>query len=242
MFNFAEKKELSLVKKIYNYTNPQVRHKIFYGGYKDAYEILKNLNEIIKKENWYTLEERYDICKEVYFQVWIRKHHIEVFGGFASTRDIKEMLCKKFEFLNTNILLEMIDESIRVIYEKEPDIQKMDAAMEYRQSMHLQFAEMNKNIELKYINDDDYGLVPTKPVFVNGFGSDKKFLGNLSTETGKEITCRRVCSMNIEGINGPVDMYTILTTNNENCGELFVCNYGTTMPTVAPKGYMFRSK
>lgn len=240
MFGFLKsnnKEELSIVEKMYAGMNPDGRSKIYYGDYKQAYAILNKINIIIKKEGKYSLEEGFNICNQLFIQVWIRKH-----GGlspeFSETHYIKEMLGQKFNFISNATLMEMIDECVRIIYEKEPEIKQRDAFMEYRKTMHLENAEKNKDIELQHVNNPDYGLSPNMPVFVNGFGNDKVFLNNLLTASGEQIVYNRLGSTEVVGITGPVDIYAISKTDGTQYGTIYICNYGTTMPTTAPTGYL----
>ena len=136
--------------------------------------------------------------------------------------------------------MEMIDECVRIIYEKEPNIKKRDDIIEYTKTMHLENAEKNKNIELQHINDPNYGLVPDMPIYVNGFGNDRLFLNNLLTASGEKVTYNRLGSTNVDGINGPVDIYVISKTDGSQYGKIYICNYGTTMPTTAPTGYLLK--
>jgi len=242
MFGFLKdnnKKDMSVVKKIYTSMSPEGRRKIYYGNYKQAYAILNKINVILKREGKYDLEESFNICNELFVQVWIRKH-----GGFSpefsETNYIKEMLGKKFNFINNATLMEMIDECVRIIYEKEPEISEIDVIVNFRKTMHLENAEKNKDIELQHINDPNYGLVPNMPVFVNGFGNDHFFLSSLMTNSGEQITYKRLGSMGVDGINGPVDIYDISKIDGTKYGQIFVCNYGRTKPTKAPKGYLLK--
>jgi len=68
-------------------------------------------------------------------------------------------------------------------------------------------AVKNTDIETKYQDDPKYGLVPEKPVFINGFGPHHIYLDALCTPDGKELKNERRGSMQVKGINGPVDEY-----------------------------------
>jgi len=243
MFGFFKnnnKDEFSVVKKMYEGMNPDGRDKLYYGDYKQAYKILNNVNRILQKTENYKLEDSFNICNQVYIQVWIRKH-----GGlspeYSETHYIKEVLSQRFGFINKAILLEMIDMCVHVIYENEPEIKQRDAIIEYRKIAHLENAERNKNIELQHINDHDYGLTPNKPIFVNGFGNDRAYLNNLLTESEEQIVYKRLGSSEVNGINGPVDIYVISVIDGTEYGTLFICNYGNTFPTTTPKGYKFKN-
>lgn len=240
LFKNKKRKDENIVKQIYDRMNSESRDKIFYGGYEQADVILNRINALFQKTDKYTQKESFDICNQIYIQVWIRKH-----GGlspeFSETEYIKKRLAERFSFIDTGILMKIIDECILIIYEKEPEIKQRDVLLENRKIMCMKNALENKGVELKNVDSPAYGLVPEMPVFVDGFGNDKIFLENLMTFSGEPTVYNRLGSFVAEGISGPVDIYDISKSDGTPVGQIFVCNYGTTMPPKAPFGYVLRN-
>lgn len=94
----------------------------------------------------------------------------------------------------------------------------------------------NALIEKKYLNDPKYGLVPDKPVFVEGFDGMHWYLNNLCTDKGLSPENNRFGSMEVKGTSGPVDIIDLFLAGNKPYMRIFVCIYGTGTSGKAPKG------
>ena len=101
-------------------------------------------------------------------------------------------------------------------------------------------ASNNDAIEDLHINDPDYGLVPEKPVFVAGFLEDWKFLSSLTTENGSEVVCVRLGSMEVDGIEGPVDIYETTSKTGQALNKIYISNYGAKTSERAPAGFYLK--
>ena len=186
------------VRKIYDDMDKDNRDKVFYGGLSSAEDILVSLTKAVfgsDKVNDLNIK----LCFQIYLQTWIRSR-----GGFNpvfSTPDyIAQALCKKFSGTEPSIVIKCVTYSLSKIYSHEPDLKaKADAVMAIQQNVHDN-AQKNAGIENAYLNDPEYGLVPEKPIFVNGFGNDKAYLSHLHTDNGTKLSFTRVGSSEIEGI------------------------------------------
>ena len=78
--------------------------------------------------------------------------------------------------------------------------------------------------------------MPQKPIFVNGFGSDKEYLSHLYTDKGTKLDFVRVGSAKVEGIAGPVDLYRLLLPDGTDYLQIYVSNYGLSTNKNVPKG------
>lgn len=241
---FKDKEGYSIAKNIYVKSNPKTRDRIFYGGYNRAYKTLNALNEILPKDQKQSKEERFMLCYQIYLQVWIRKHGA-ISPEFLKTPHIKEMIALRFTFIEQEALNKMIDKAIDIIYQNEPEIKKRDVSAEnfslFLQAFQEKSAKSNESIEKKYIDDPDYGLVAGKPIFVKGIGDDRRYLDRLLTSEEKPIKYIRKCSIETIGITGPVDMYSILNDDGSEYGKIYLCVYGSTTPSSAPKGYSLKN-
>lgn len=220
------------VQKIYDGMNKDYREKVFYGSLVSADRILSELTRnVFGNVN----DMNINLCFQIYLQTWIRSR-----GGleptFSTPTYIKQTLCDRFADIDSNVVLKCVSFSLSEIYRREPELKKRVEAMETIQRSVHENAQKNISIENAYLNDPEYGLVPEKPVFVNGFGRDKEYLSHLYTEDGTKLKFARVGSSEVNGIAGPVDLYRLLLLDNTEYLRLFVCNYGTTTKKVAPKG------
>lgn len=222
----------STVEQIYENTNKEQRRKIFYGGLKSAERILTSLaQDAFGNTEALSIE----MCFQIYLQTWIRSR-----GGFnplfSSPAYIKEALCKRFESIDAGSVLICVNGSLTEIYRHEPELKmKVDAIEAMRQSVNNN-AQKNAEIENLYLSDLEYGLVPQKPVFVNGFGSDKDYLSHLYTDEEIKLNFVRVGSAPVEGIAGPVDLYRLLLPDGTEYLQIYVCNYGSSNKKSSPKG------
>ena len=220
------------VQNIYNGMNKDYREKVFYGSLFSAESILTSLTRAI----FGTMNDmNIDLCFQIYLQTWIQSR-----GGlnptFSTPTYIKQALCEKFSTVNSNVVSKCVTHSLCEIYRHEPELKKRAAAIEAIQKSVCDNAQKNVVIENAYLDDPEYGLVPEKPVFVNGFGDDKAYLSHLHSEDGTKLSFVRVGSSEIKGISGPVDMYRLLLPDGTDYLRVFICNYGSSTKKAAPKG------
>lgn len=222
----------STVEKIYENTNKEQREKIFYGGLRSAKRILISLAQDAFNN---TEDMSIELCFQMYLQTWIRSR-----GGFnplfSSPDYIKQALCKRFESIDHDAVLKCVTCSLSEIYRHEPELKKRADAVSFLRNRVNDNAQKNAEIENKFLNDPEYGLVPEKPVFVNGFGSDKKYLSHLYTDEGAKLSFVRVGSAQVNDIAGPVDLYRLLLPDGTDYLQIYVCNYGSSTKKNSPKG------
>lgn len=94
----------------------------------------------------------------------------------------------------------------------------------------------NVSIENRWLDDKEYGLVPNKPIFVKGFGPHRVYLDRLCTEHGEKLSYKRLGSMEIKGIHGPVDVYDLFYPDGRKYKTIYQCVYGTANSETAPRG------
>ena len=76
----------------------------------------------------------------------------------------------------------------------------------------LAYIENKIVIENAYLDDPEYGLIPAKPVFVNGFWNDKEYLSHLHAEDGTKLSFTRVGSSKfISSIDGNTTPYPLVS-------------------------------
>lgn len=106
---------------------------------------------------------------------------------------------------------------------------------------------MNANAEAQTDNEDDedFGLVPEKPIYTSAFRSidgEESYLNRLLTVKGEKFEFRRRGSTSVVGINGIIDIYDIYLLSGEFYKTIYMNMYGATSSTSAPKGFMFASE
>lgn len=97
----------------------------------------------------------------------------------------------------------------------------------------------NAGNEERFLNDPKYGLVPEKPVFLNGFGPHHVYLDALCTPEGIPLKNDRRGSMVVSGISGPVDVYDLFLPDGKKYMTIYLCLYGRKNAMRAPEGLCF---
>lgn len=93
--------------------------------------------------------------------------------------------------------------------------------------------------------DEDFGLVPEKPIYTLALKSvdgEEEYLNKLRTTNGERITYMRRGSMSAEGINGMIDIYDIFLPAGELYKTIYINMYGAKASTAAPQGFKFAEK
>lgn len=114
--------------------------------------------------------------------------------------------------------------------------------------LKFQAVQTIKNMKVNEIEqpdnetDDDFGLVPEKPIYTLALKSvigEKDYLNNLYTSTGEKITYNRRGSMSAEGVNGMIDIYDTFLPSGELYKTIYMNMYGAYESTKAPNGFVF---
>ncbi len=90
--------------------------------------------------------------------------------------------------------------------------------------------------------DADFGLVPQKPIYTVGIDEQEKYLKSLRTINGEPIKWNRRGSMNVDGVNGIVDVYDTYLPSGEEYKTIYMNMYGASNSTFAPKGFSYTSQ
>ncbi len=88
--------------------------------------------------------------------------------------------------------------------------------------------------------DEDFGLVPEKPIFTHALkmvDGEREYLNKLYTINGEKIKYNRIGSMGVEGINGMIDIYETFLPSGQPYKTIYINMYGAKESTAAPKGF-----
>ena len=105
---------------------------------------------------------------------------------------------------------------------------------------------MKANAETQPDNegDEDFGIVPEKPIFTLALKSvdgEEEYLNKLRTTNGERIRYTRRGSTCAEGINGMVDIYDTYLPSGEFYKTIYINMYGANNSISTPKGFKFAS-
>lgn len=101
--------------------------------------------------------------------------------------------------------------------------------------------EANKHSQKNCEDDDDFGLVPEKPIYTLALDSvegETKYLKRLTTTSGEAITWKRRGSIGADGINGMIDIYDIFLPSGELYKTIYINMYGAKTSNAAPQGFV----
>lgn len=90
-------------------------------------------------------------------------------------------------------------------------------------------------------DDEDFGLVPEKPIFTSGdklVAGEKEYLNRLYTIDGDKMQYIRRGSINADGINGIIDVYDTFLPSGQPYKTLYINMYGAKASTKAPAGFV----
>lgn len=91
--------------------------------------------------------------------------------------------------------------------------------------------------------DDDFGLVPGKPIYTFAIRSvlgEEEYLDRLYTTNGEKVTWKRLGSTSAEGVEGPIDMYETYLPSGKFYQIIYINMYGARSSTSAPRGFVLR--
>ena len=143
---------------------------------------------------------------------------------------------------------ELDDNTAELIVElNDPDITPdyaLNAILKFQAKATVDAMKANADSQPDNEGDDDFGLVPEKPIFtlatksVNG---EHEYLDRLYTENGEKIKYKRRGSTSVKGVNGIIDIYETYLPSGEYYQTIYVNMYGASESTLAPCGFVLFS-
>ena len=115
-----------------------------------------------------------------------------------------------------------------------------DELIDFMAKTMIEQAKGNKNNQPNYEQDEDFGLVPHKPIytlFMNLIDGEEEYLDSLFTSNGDKINWERTGSISPAGISGVVDIYNTYLPSGEFYKKIYINMYGTEESINAPKGF-----
>ena len=104
-----------------------------------------------------------------------------------------------------------------------------------------QEVESVKQQNSSYSLDIELGLVPNKPIYTNGVDQQRHYLQCLRSIDGETLKWNRRGSINIDGVQGFVDIYDAYLPSGVEYRTVYLNANGRATQTVAPKGFSFVS-
>lgn len=117
--------------------------------------------------------------------------------------------------------------------------------LKYQAKVTVDTMEANKEYQPNNERDEDFGLIPEKPIFTFALKSvdgEIEYLDKLCTDKGEKIKYARRGSISVEGINGMIDIYDTFIPSGEPYKTIYINMYGAKTSITTPKGFIFSEK
>lgn len=136
------------------------------------------------------------------------------------------------------------DNSAKLIDElSNPDLTPDDALsaiLKFQAKATIDAMEANADGQPDNESDDNFGLVPEKPIFTLALKSvdgEEEYLDKLYTESGEKIKYTRRGSTSAEGINGMIDIYDTYLPSGQPYKTIYINMYGAKTSDSVPRGF-----
>ena len=120
----------------------------------------------------------------------------------------------------------------------------VNSILEFQAEQTIKVMNANESNQPNNENDDDFGLIPKKPIYtlaLKSVNGEKEYLNKLYTSNGEKLTYNRRGSMSAEGINGMIDIYDTFLPSGELYKTIYINMYGAYESSKAPNGFVFYS-
>jgi RNA polymerase subunit RPABC4/transcription elongation factor Spt4 len=135
--------------------------------------------------------------------------------------------------------IELVDELSNL--DITPD-DALSAILKFQAKATIDAMKANADSQLDNESDDDFGLIPEKPIYTFALESvdgEEEYLNKLYTESGEKIKYTRRGSTSAEGIDGMIDIYDTFLPSGQPYKTIYINMYGAKASISAPKGFTF---
>jgi len=242
LFDIFKKKPPSHQEKVnlaYSCYKQEMVGMIFPGKQVQASNIIISMAKIYKLDlNLCDAKKYYDILT-TYSNVLIRR----VITQSSDEHIIQSLQVKHGELVKNKevakqvlafVALNMNNNNFTLNSEKELSILYMvvDSFSQMEQTTSENVEAENANLD-----DPEYGLVVTKPIYTQGVNGSDKYLQSLRTTLGEKLTWKRIGATSSPEINGMIDIYEGTLPSGKIYKTLYLNMYGSKNSTKIPKGF-----
>lgn len=127
-----------------------------------------------------------------------------------------------------------------------PDVENMsgDDALKFVMATQVKATkeayDANSKSQPNNENDDNFGLVPEKPIYTlarKSVDGEIEYLSKLRTPDGEKVKWNRRGSTSVEGVHGMIDIYDIYRLSGQKYCTIYINMYGAKTSTKMPKGF-----
>ena len=242
LFASFKKKEPSHSEKLnlaYRCYRPEMVGMIFPGGKEQANRVIISLGKIYNLDLETSDAKRYYEVLTTYSDIVIRLviTHSSNETIIASLQVNHKDLVKSKEIARKTLAYVMINmKNNSFALDSEEDMEALSFMAEAFSSME-ETTKQNNVAETENLEDTEYGLVETKPIYTHDVGGSNKYLQSLKTINGETLTWNRLGSISVRGIKGIVDVYESTLPSGDPYKTLYLNMYGSVNSEKIPKGF-----
>ena len=214
---------------------------LFPDGEEQASKIVKSLALVLKIDlSTLDVDGYHQLLKmftTVLFSKVLAKNTDEVAVGYLMEK-FSSVLESKKEAVRVFLCCDMNLRNTSFEITSKDDLTALDMFAIMRFPQH-EYAEANKDAHNFNLDDEEYGLVASKPVYTVGIPGSRAYLSHLRTTSGEPITWERLGSTAVGGVAGMIDVYNTFLPDGSPYKTVYINMYGTSISTTAPKGFIF---
>ena len=226
------------IEKLYKSYKKDARKILFKEGKSELEIIISSLAQICNVDaeemNYESLKTLCDIYVDTFVRKAARQEDVDI---------ILDMPKKHSTYVkDTNdaskIMAFLVLHSENSKYKYVEDENFLDLVHTYLDS--FKFMKENEGLENKYLKDDEYGLVETKPIYTHGQMGTELYFSTLMGKKDEELIYEYQDSLTVDGINGFVDVYSLKQENGTEVEKIYINRYGNKNSNNAPKGFKIK--
>lgn len=237
--NRQHEKKVALAYKCYK---QEMVGMVFPGGKEQASRIIKSLAVILGIDLSVLKPIDYYNVLSIYSGVLIRR----IVTKSADDHIIVSLQVNHKQYIKNEVLAQQVLAYCTInmknnsfALESDEDINSLNM-FDNILTQNREISRLNEDSQNDNLNDEEYGLVPNKPIYTTGVGGSEKYLKALITSDGKAIIWNRRGSMSVDGINGMIDVYDISFVDGRSYKTIYINMYGTSISQKAPNGFKFK--
>lgn len=219
-------------KKLYKSLNKEIGSMVFPGGFSDFEAVLSSLDYIF--DNQFSLEELAVIYTRTFVRI-VQSEPDEVANRIKENGELKGFE-NKIEYLVAFIMMHKTN--IKYKIKNHEDFQEL-VMFANSLSVNSKYKEINDQKIKEFINDEDYGKVLNKPIYVNGYKGSENFLKDLRSIDGNGFKHKRKGSIALN--SGSTDIYEIENKSSHEKSMIFINLYSNNKNYYPPKGFILAS-
>ena len=132
------------------------------------------------------------------------------------------------------------------VKEELPDVENMsgEEALKFIMATQVKATkeayDANSQSQPNNENDDNFGLVPEKPIYTlarKSVDGEIEYLSKLRTPDGQKVKWNRRGSTSVDGVHGMIDIYDIYRLSGQKYCTIYINMYGAKPSTKMPKGF-----